>query len=150
MYVLLQHWLLLVAVPAVALQWLSQMVSLMKYLCGFDGLSLVLALGHHEEAVDLVAVARTIGIGCLTFFVVADEEVLEAIAVGILSPHLVAIIPPAWLYVAENNVANTTIDLYNALKPGCYQSLSCNFPLDELRLACLPALPFRRELDAGI
>ena len=102
------------------------------------------------EAVDLVAVAPTIGIGCLTFFVVADEEVLEAIAVGILSPHLVAIIPPAWLYMAENNVANADIDLYNALKPSCYQSLSCNFPLDELRLACLPALPFRRELDAGI
>ena len=102
------------------------------------------------EAVDLVAVAPTIGIGCLTFFVVADAEVLEAIAVGILSPHLVAIIPPAWLYMAENNVANADIDLYNALKPSCYQSLSCNFPLDELRLACLPALPFRRELDAGI
>ena len=123
----------------------------MKYLCRFDGLSLVLApLGHHEEAVDLVAVAPAIGFGCLTFFVVADEEVLEAIAVGILSPHLVAIIPPAWLYVAENNVANTTIDIYNALKPSCDQSLSCNFPLDELRLACLPALHFRRELDAGI
>ena len=102
----------------------------MKYLCRFDGLSLVLAtLGHQEEAIDLVAEAPAIGFGCLTFFVVADEEVLEAIAVSILSPHLVAIIPSAWLYVAENNVANITIDIYNALKPSCYQSLSCNFPL---------------------
>ena len=85
----------------------------MKYLCRFDGLSLVRApTGRHEEAVDLVAVAPAIGFGCLTFFAVADEEVLEAIAVGILSPHLVAIKPPAWLYMAENNVANADIDLY--------------------------------------
>ena len=45
------------------------------------------------------------GSGFRTLLVVPDDEALEAYFVFALVPHLEAMIPPAWMCVAENNVA---------------------------------------------